>query len=97
MVASDDAVSLDDVLNGTYVRELRITALSWIGKGVTLRHSHPTKADVLIQGAMRLKAQADEIEWLAQRYVRLGQEIEFWTRVVESPQEYVRMITGINP
>jgi hypothetical protein len=97
VVAPDDAASLDEVLKGDFVRALRVEALSLLANGAAIRNTNPVVADAFILSAMRLKARADEIEWLAATYVHLGKEVEFWTRVIESPREYIQMITGINP
>lgn len=93
----NDADLPDDVLNGRFVRDLRFEALSLLSNAAAARYSNPVVAEAFMYSALRLKARADEIERLTETYLRLGLEVMFWTLVVESPDEYVQMITGINP
>jgi hypothetical protein len=65
------------VLKGDFVRALRVEALSLLANGAAIRNTNPVVAVAFILSAMRLKARADEIEWLAATYVCLGKEVEF--------------------
>jgi hypothetical protein len=90
----DDGSLTPELLNGEFVRHLRVAALGDLAKGASLRQSRPTEAYELISSAYRLQANANEIEWLTARYIQLGQDAEYWGRFAESAEDFVTKIVG---
>jgi hypothetical protein len=89
VVTQDDVSLMEDLLNGEFVRAVRVAAFSGLMQGASLRQSNPAEADMLFVSACRLEANANEIEWLTARYVHLGEEAEFWGRFAKSVDSFV--------
>jgi hypothetical protein len=94
MMLQDDGSLAPELLNGEFVRAVRVAALSNLAEGASLRQSSPTEAFELISSAYRLHANANAIEWLSARYIQLGQDAEYWGRFAESAEDFVTEIVS---
>lgn len=54
-----------------------------------MRQTNPAEAEKLLVSAYRLEANANEIERLTARYIRLGEEADFWCRFAASADSFV--------